>query len=258
MQYCSECGQKLPTPNPKHCTECGATLSSAKETPAREVARNTGLFQLIVARRRSLVAGLLLLLALAVLTNVFVGAGLADAAKAKQSEQEAQLRQFELTPQDDSQMQQEDLRRQQILADSKKAAELGNSLKQFLSALQYDAVQMQATGNEYESSGELTYNSLPKKAAAARKFALQVNEYASHVDGMKAFIHQNLADLQNFSNDSINETAMDEQLDSTKVYFRGIEHAVELELEAFVDSDPLRMSMAGDTIEVLKESQGLP
>ncbi len=208
-----------------------------------------GLVQLI-SRERLMVAVIVIVLILAIIVNAFLGFGVQYNAKVKQAKLDAKM-------QDDVQKFQEDLARQQILSDTKKKAEIGSTLSQFINTFLYDANVINSTIGEYNPSVNISDRNLASKAAAAKKLALAVNEYASHVDGMKAYVQQNAAELQRLGADMNTTNAGVDRFESTVSYFKVLESYAIIDLETFANTSSARRAVAADAIETLRESEGL-
>ena len=208
-----------------------------------------GLVQLI-SRERRLAAVIVAVLILAILGNAFLGFGVQYNVKEKRAKLDAKM-------QDDAQKFQEDLVRQQILSDAKKKAEIKNTLSQFINTFMYDANLINNTVNEYNPPLNISDKNLANKAAAAKKFALAVNEYASHVDGMGDYVQQNAAEFRRLGADENTTSTMVNGFESTVSYFKTLENYAIIDLETFANTSSARRAIAADAIETLRESEGL-
>jgi len=272
MQYCPDCGVELLKPDEKFCTECGASLSEKKSPKPKAAAKREPAKPLIAPIKmpdwgkmtakassavpkkqfgaREMAIGAAVVLLVAVLVNAGVSAGLSGLQKGMYSKLQAQM-------DDNLQKYKEDLARSQIDADSAKVAQLTGELQQFTQTFSYEGMHMAATAQEYNASEKVSDRNLARKAAAAKKLALQANEFISQIEGFKAFATDNLADIERISGNKYNmsESAFSE-FDTMETQMRQMELQMAGELEAFAGTSSSRMAIAADAINTLKEAAG--
>ncbi len=151
----------------------------------------------------------------------------------------------------------EDLLRAQTSADAAFKARLAGTFNQFLITAQYDVAQINATLFEYGPQN-VSGSNFADKLAAGRKFALQVNEYSSHIDGLKQFFLENVADFNRLGTREINQTAATAQLDSSKAFFKKAAGMLADDLESFAKTSASRTAAASETIALLRQAEESP
>lgn len=256
MRYCPECGEKLLKKDEKFCSECGAALASkaqkaaAAQAPAEPEpsAGKPAQKKPFGVREMALVAAGVLILALFV--NWVLSAVVGGIENGRQVVLQLQM-------EETLQKYGEDLSRAQIDADAAKAAQLKGEFAQFMQTVSYDTVQMATSVQQYNMSEKITDRNLAAKAAAAKQFALQVNEFKSHIGGLKAFAIDNWADIAQISGGQANMSEKDlSSFDSAIAKFADLELKMAGELEAFAGTGSSRMAIASDAIRTLRESAG--
>ncbi|VVB68565.1 Uncharacterised protein [Candidatus Norongarragalina meridionalis] len=202
-----------------------------------------------VMHRRNLVIGVFVLLLLGFFIGAAVDGGSQTLAKKDQARLEKQM-------QDTVSRHREDLLRQRVESDAAMKGELMKTIRQYVLILNYDMTQINATKYEYKPQENVSDANFAGKVATARKFAVQANDFYSHVDGFVGFITENQAEIERLSGASMNVSEGTEEFTQAKASLKEIENTVALELETFAKSNSYmqsqRMAILGNTPALLR------
>ncbi|MFH1200397.1 MAG: zinc ribbon domain-containing protein [Candidatus Micrarchaeota archaeon] len=245
MKFCPDCGEKLSKSVPKHCPECGATLAAARE-PAQAQAATPGILKTI-PKKYYFYAGIALFLLLALFFSYAVGDFSQYSSKDEQAKQQTQMQLA-------VQQHKEELARQQVQADTARKVNLVNDIKRYSMASEYTKSQIAQAIMEYGRDNVSSAN-LEKKAEAAKKTALLINDYFSQLDGLKDYMLQKRSEILATGVSAANFTTTMDALESEKKMFRAGEKEAADELEKFAGSKPDRQKIIAEAVKLLREGE---